>query len=538
MNRKIIISLIVGTSFVLFGLVWMQIYWINNAINLKESNFHRSVIEAVNKVVYKLEKLETADRITQRMDAGNQGSPFLSTLDTLNYLYLKELDSIPWADDMKNSSLDISDENIRIKITLDESGKLVKEIDTEFHAKDRNARNNSIRSMITIDPIVPNEVIDNLNKRLKILWQKSFMMSDVFEDLFSLGQEKSIEERLSKEVLDSLITIELHQRGVDTEFEFGVYSTSLKKFVIQKTGNYRNQLAEEGFTFSLYPSEMFMNPEYLIMYFPQEKRFLMTKLAGMISASLILVVLIILSFIFIIKALIDQKKLAETKNDFINNMTHEFKTPISTVSLACEALSDKDIKKSDDLYASYISMISEENKRLGSLAEKILQTAIIDKGDLELYQDLVDINVVIDEAIAINKMQVEIKDGVIEKQCNAQHSYVIGDHVHLLNVFNNLLDNANKYSPKRPKIIISTENTQNEIIISVSDNGIGISKTNQKKIFEKLFRVHTGDVHDVKGFGLGLSYVKFIVERSNGRIQINSELNKGSEFKVFLPYKK
>ncbi|MEA3505643.1 MAG: HAMP domain-containing sensor histidine kinase [Bacteroidota bacterium] len=538
MNRKVIISLIIGTSFVLLGLVGMQIYWINNAINLKESNFNRSVDEAISKVVSKLEQMEAANRITQRTCCDKSGSSFLSTLDTLNFLFLKELDSIPWDKDMKNSTLDLGNENIRIEITIDDSGNLIKKIDTDFYDKKNASRNNSIRSMISINPSVPKDILDNLNGKLKTLWQKSFMMSDVFEDIFYLGQEKSIEEKVSKSVLDSLITKELHQKGIDTKFEFGIYSTSQKKFVLQKTGEYRNQLAEHGFTFSLYPSEMFMNPEYLIIYFPQEKKFLVTKLAGMISVSLILVILVFLSFIFIIKTLIDQKRLSEMKNDFINNMTHEFKTPISTVSLACEALSDKDIKKSEELYSSYISMISEENKRLGSLAEKILQTAIIDKGDLELYQDLVDINVIIEEAISINKMQVEIKDGVIERDINAGNSFVIGDHDHLLNVFNNLLDNANKYSPKKPRIIISTENTQNEIVISVKDNGIGVSKANQKKIFDKLYRVHTGDVHDVKGFGLGLSYVQFIIEKLNGRIQLESELNKGSVFKIFLPFKK
>ncbi|MDZ7776579.1 MAG: ATP-binding protein [Bacteroidales bacterium] len=226
----------------------------------------------------------------------------------------------------------------------------------------------------------------------------------------------------------------------------------------------------------------------------------------MLSVSLLLLVLIFLSFIFSVKTIIKQRKLSESKNDFINNMTHEFKTPISTVSLACEALTDKDIKKSEELYSSYIKVISEENKRLGALAEKILQTAIIEKGDLKLKQDAIDIHQVIDEAININRMQVGIKDGVIKKDLKATQTTIEADHDHLLNVLllNNLLDNANKYSPKKPVITIATQNTLKEVIISVKDNGVGISKSDQKKIFEKLYRVHTGNLHDVKGFGSGV----------------------------------
>jgi two-component system phosphate regulon sensor histidine kinase PhoR len=171
------------------------------------------------------------------------------------------------------------------------------------------------------------------------------------------------------------------------------------------------------------------------------------------------------------------------------------------------------------------------------MAEKILQTAIIEKGDLKLKEELVDVHKVLKESIGINQMQVEIKDGVIETDLKATQSYVVADHDHLLHVFNNLLDNANKYSPKKPKIVVSTRNSIDQIIISIRDNGIGISKNDQKKIFEKLYRVHTGNLHDVKGFGLGLSYVKFIVDKLDGKISLESEINQGATFKVYIPFK-
>jgi len=364
------------------------------------------------------------------------------------------------------------------------------------------------------------------------------MVSDVFEDLFSLGHRKPIEKRLEKKYLDSLIRQELDLKGLETDYQFAVYSSGRDRLVMRSDVESEDLLKEEGMTFKLYPSEIFMSPDYLMIYFPNRRHFLFTQMSGMLSVSLLLLVLIFLSFIISVKTIIKQRKLSESKNDFINNMTHEFKTPISTVSLACEALTDNDIKKSEELYSSYINVISEENKRLGALAEKILQTAIIEKGDLKLKQDAIDIHQVIDEAININRMQVEIKDGVIKKDLKATQTTIEADHDHLLNVLNNLMDNANKYSPKKPEITIATQNTLKEVIISVKDNGVGISKSDQKKIFEKLYRVHTGNLHDVKGFGLGLSYVKFIVDKHDGRINIESEPNKGSVFKIYLPFKK
>ena len=225
------------------------------------------------------------------------------------------------------------------------------------------------------------------------------------------------------------------------------------------------------------------------------------------------------------------------KNDFINNMTHEFKTPISTISLACEALSDHDMRQSGEFTENYIHVIVEENKRLAVMAEKILQTAVIDKGQMKMTKEKIDLHDVISEVIKNISIQVEIKDGVILKNFMAVNSVLEGDKVHLTNLVYNLLDNANKYSPKKPVIRISTENTSSGILLTIEDKGIGISKAEQKKVFEKLYRVPTGNIHEVRGFGLGLSYVKATVEEHNGKISLESEVNKGSTFKVFLPFK-
>jgi len=257
----------------------------------------------------------------------------------------------------------------------------------------------------------------------------------------------------------------------------------------------------------------------------------------MLLISIILIIAIVYSFTYTITTIFRQKKLSEVKNDFINNMTHEFKTPISTISLACEALGDRDMRKSGEFTENYVNVIKEENKRLAVMAEKILQTAVIDKGQLKMNKEKIDFHEVISDVIKNISIQVEIKDGVILKNFMAVNSVLEGDKVHLTNLVYNLLDNANKYSPKKPVIRISTENTSSGILLTIEDKGIGISKTEQKKVFEKLYRVPTGDIHEVRGFGLGLSYVKATVAEHNGKISLESEVNKGSTFKVFLPFK-
>ncbi|MEI7664329.1 MAG: HAMP domain-containing sensor histidine kinase, partial [Bacteroidota bacterium] len=306
--------------------------------------------------------------------------------------------------------------------------------------------------------------------------------------------------------------------------------------LMERSSNYRKELIEKGNAFILFQADIYTSPEYLLIYFPREKQFLLTELWGMLLISIILIIVIVYSFTYTITTIFRQKRLSEMKNDFINNMTHEFKTPISTISLACEALTDKELRASGETLESYLSMIQEENKRLAGMAEKILQTAVIDKGQLKMNKEKIDLHEIITDVIKNLRIQVEIKDGEIIRNFGAGRSRIEGDKVHVTNLVYNLLDNANKYSPRKPLIRISTENANNGITMIIEDNGIGIGKNEQKKIFDKLYRVPTGNIHEVRGFGLGLSYVKAIVEEHHGRISIESEVNRGTKFRVFLPF--
>ncbi|MDP4290817.1 MAG: HAMP domain-containing sensor histidine kinase, partial [Bacteroidota bacterium] len=377
----------------------------------------------------------------------------------------------------------------------------------------------------------------NMNrKNVEELLKQSTLLSEVFLDLFKSRYPEQIEKRINTRLLDSLLSNEFRNRGINTPFEFGIWSVDRKQMIIERTGLYSKELKTKGYRFNLYPNTSFSSTNYLMVYFPNQTKYVLLKLSWMLSVSIILIVLLFFSFSYTIATILRQKKLSVMKNDFINNMTHEFKTPISTISLACEALADKEFQKSEELSSSYINIVSEENKRLGQMAEKILQSAIIEKGELKPRREKIDIHKVISDVIRNIGIQVEIRDGSLTSNLKAQESVILADKVHLTNIIYNLLDNANKYTPKKPQIVVTTENVKGGIVITIEDNGIGISKAHQKKIFEKLYRVPTGDIHDVKGFGLGLSYVKFMVEKHGGKISVESELGKGTKFKIFIPF--
>jgi two-component system, OmpR family, phosphate regulon sensor histidine kinase PhoR len=381
-----------------------------------------------------------------------------------------------------------------------------------------------------------NEAISKVVYKMELLEKRKAMQENQFEGMLNFSRHLAYTRFTSLHELDSLITLELNLKGIDTRFEFGIYKPENEEFLMEKNQGYRMELIKKGYAYLLFSSDIYTTPEYLLILFPNEKQFLLTELWGMLLISITLIIVIVYSFAYTITTLFRQKRLSEMKNDFINNMTHEFKTPISTISLACEALKDHDIVKSEELYSNYIRIIDEENQRLSGMSEKILQAAVLDKGGIKMHKERVNIHNIIADVIKNLRIQVEIKDGVIIKNLKAGEAFMEGDKVHLTNLVYNLLDNANKYSPKKPLIRITTENENSGIVITIEDNGIGISHHDQKKIFDKLYRVPTGNIHEVRGFGLGLSYVKAIVEEHNGIIQLESEINKGSKFRVYLPF--
>jgi len=294
-------------------------------------------------------------------------------------------------------------------------------------------------------------------------------------------------------------------------------------------------LDKSEFKVQLFANEVFDNPHFLKLEFPNERGYLLSTMLPFFLVSILFTLLIIGGFYYTINTILQQKKLSEIKNDFINNMTHELKTPISTISLACEALADPDMQKSDSSRNKFVGMIKEENSRLGVLVENVLKTAVLDQGKMKFRPEEIDVHILLERVLKSFELQLNSVDGSIERKFTAKSNTIVGDKIHLTNVCYNLLDNAIKYTHSKPEITIRTIDDNEGIKIEIIDNGIGISKDNQKKIFDQLYRVPKGNLHDVKGFGLGLHYVKVIVEKHLGKIFVESTLGKGSTFTILLP---
>ena len=246
--------------------------------------------------------------------------------------------------------------------------------------------------------------------------------------------------------------------------------------------------------------------------------------------------LIIAVFAIALRIILRQKRISDIRNDLVNNLTHELKTPISTIGLACEALADPSVPKTDQQVRTFVGMIRDENKRLGALVENVLQSAVLDSGHMVLKLVDLDMHSLVQDVIRSSNIQVSRRSGRIETDLRAEIHHVQGDRIHLTNLLYNLIDNAVKYTRQEPVIRIVTHSNDTGITLSVSDNGIGIAPSEQRKIFDRLYRVPTGNIHNTKGFGLGLSYVRTVVERHRGTIRVESVPGQGSTFHLFIPF--
>jgi signal transduction histidine kinase len=373
-----------------------------------------------------------------------------------------------------------------------------------------------------------------LSQGFQKIEQQSEIVSSVFRELVT--RERSLEERINPQWLDSLVAAEVRNQGIEIPYEYGVQSASGGTFKTVSSSTLPAGAEAGAYKAALFPNDLFGSDNFLLIHFPGQQKYVLQKLWLVLASSAVLILIIIGCFFYAIVTILRQKKLSDIKNDFINNMTHELKTPISTISLACEVLQDPDMQGSTMGRSRYLQIIRDENQRLGQQVEKVLQAALLDKGDLNLRLSKVNVHQVIERVLQNTGVQIEQRQGQVNVKLEALSPLVEADEVHLTNIIHNLLDNANKYSPESPCITIQTHSLPEGIRIQVSDKGMGMSRETVKKIFDKFYRVPTGNIHNVKGFGLGLSYVKSILELHNGSIQVSSQLYQGSTFEVFIPY--
>ncbi len=529
MNNRMIRYLILVISIALLGLTAIQVYWINSAVALKEDEFKRKAIGALRNTAYKLEKFEAYQNFKSHL----KNEQLLS----------KKIDAL-----RKKRRMGRSTSSKRIIIDSVGNGGVHIEIVEEHHnlasprKRQRSSRPGKSEWNFGISgyPTTKLEATQKMKNEADSLMQISALNSmDVWEEMISEMMDlhffKDINQRVDKDIVDSILRDELRSNLILANFEFGVFDNFGRAYNTLTSEEHFGELYATPYKVKLFPNDYLGETYFLSVHFPNQKGYLLGSMWGLLTISTLFLLIIIGAFSFTINTIVKQKKLSVIKNDFINNMTHELKTPISTISLACEALTDSAVEKSKGMRSNFIEKIRQENRRLGLLVENVLKSALWDKGEFKLDKSQEDIHEIIDVVGKSFDLKAQEKNAQITYVLDAPHHVVLADKVHITNALYNLLDNALKYSKENPIIKVGTTNSHNKLIIYVEDNGIGISKENQKKIFEKFYRVPTGNVHDVRGFGLGLNYVQEIVSRHEGQIRMDSSPGNGSRFEIELP---
>ncbi|WP_339923011.1 HAMP domain-containing sensor histidine kinase [uncultured Cyclobacterium sp.] len=565
---KIIVFLM---SLASLGLISFQFYWVRNVLKINEERFEQNVFQALSSTSERIEKGEASDillsslardtifqkallepiepiqvQVRRRKVAVNRPSVLDSLFDqpipqispTFRKLIasregdLKSFSQIEKYFNMSPkvaSSLFTPDELAILLAEKERHLEFLSEQDQRLSKRQyANRRQNYIIEELNVSRNVAESIV-KANMKIELV-------EVVIHQLLAQGNQHVL-NRLDTTVVKNEVRDQLINRKIDQPFELGIVDNRNNIVGIGNVSDL-NFLKENGIKAELFPSDLLGVENFLVIYFPKKQNYLLRQVFLPLSSSLVFMCIIIICFVYAIKVIIRQKKVSDIKNDFINNMTHEFKTPISTVSLAVEALQDPDLFGEESLRKRYLNIIKDENIRLGKQVEQVLHAAALEKKDFNLKLERVDLKALIDAAKNHFELIVENRGGTISSEYSLISGQLDADVFHLNNIVNNLLDNATKYSKSAPQIKISVNESETDFTIAIRDEGIGINKEAQRKIFDKFYRVPTGNLHDVKGFGLGLSYVKTMVEAHKGTIKLDSEPGQGSVFTINLPKNK
>lgn len=514
MNKKRIATLIGLISIAVFGLIAVQGLWIKQAYRLKEQQFQELVKNSITLVSNELNNDEIVNQIKKEIYAFHQDSlqknyQLTFGSDIPHSEHQKPQLTNPANDYYVNSSVTITSESGVLSDSVWYRQEFYSEIQSPEGRDQRNIQNQLSKQAIN---------------------QKEESIKRIYDRMSKPGRK--FDERTTPTEMNNLIKLQLFNNGITLPFEYAVLDN--RRNIVMHSGSFDKNTPSRLVGGVLRSEDLVSPPNILVLYFPAERNFLLKSLGYMGASSALLTLVILITFGYTIYVILRQKKLSEIRNDFVNNMTHELKTPISTISLASQMLNDTTIPNTMKNIDHLSKVIHDESKRLGFQVEKVLQAAIFEKGKMNLKIRRLDAHELINTVVKNFILQVKNRNGQITKNLDAEYSVVNIDEVHIANVLLNLLDNALKYCKEQPKIVVTTVNKKNYIAISVEDNGIGISKENQKRIFEKFYRVPTGNVHNVKGFGLGLSYVKKVIDEHGGKISIESELNVGTKFEILI----
>ena len=413
-------------------------------------------------------------------------------------------------------------------------------LNLEVLNKAPNSPNFNNKSYNSLNKALEDELIDSIYQELKTIKKKSLaerrkQILKIINTHFSLNLNYNVEKTLKNDNIIKIVKSSLEEHGILSNFRYTITDQD-GVLVFTNFYNIENENLNKysGFHINFLGDNISSQKNIFTLYIKGLNQSILKSISYVIIISILLILIILCTFIYCIKIIKNQKKTTQIKTDFINNMTHELKTPIATIGLACEALADENIQLDKLKKTKFLTTIKNENERLGKLVENVLESSISKKGNPDLKLELFNLEDIINKAIKTIQISYDKKEGVISTDFIALNKLIEADKFHITNVIYNLLDNSLKYTTNKPKVIISTRDIIGGIIIRVKDNGIGIDRDNHIQIFEKLFRVPTGNIHNVKGFGLGLSYVKSIIELHNGRIKVESKLGNGSTFLISL----
>ena len=511
MNRRKFKGLIVLMVVSILAIVWVQVTWIRNSVKSQNEQFDFFVINSLRNTAHSME--------TNRR------------MNFLNEMFIRGYSALPQAI-QRSATPGIETESFSIQSSVTSDTDSVEII---VSTND----NPPVRMKVTREEArnrMGNSIVVGSDEYMRWIQQQASefqtMSNQLVSEMFVWERNRAV----NKEELLHTLQGELTASGIDTPFEFalirgdsiidGVYSRARKK-----------EFIDSPYKVNLFSQGLLWKGETLSVVFPRKANYVLGTMGLMLGGFGLFLLIILATFALSLWFIIRQKKTSEMQADFINNMTHEFKTPIATISLAADTISNSRVITDEERVRHFIGMIKKENSRMNRQVESILQIATLDKHEMDFSFAETDLHEVISQAIDTIGIQVTDRGGVINRKLEAENSVITGDSEHLRNLVHNLLDNANKYSEGAPQITVTTRSNGSGLFLEVADKGIGMSKAVQNRVFERFYRETTGNIHNVKGFGLGLNYVKAITDAHSGTVTVESEPGKGSIFTVFLPYK-
>ncbi|TRX70316.1 sensor histidine kinase KdpD [Carboxylicivirga sp. M1479] len=540
MKRKSILGLILLMSLSMLGIIGAQFLWIKQSVQVQKEKFQASVYRSLDNTVRRLEQEQSANYIFQEF--------FQNPKSQSNTTYKKDANGNVAIIRQQSNRTGTKDKNYYHKqdTVITQGGARI-EVHTEVNGNHSEHQVWIDASGEAVDIIeIENKLLhaeDSIKVVMKAMEHRNKEIKEVYEQMKREIQARHnpLQQRIDLKHLNSVLQEELIQNGVDTQFEFGIFNKYSQQLTNYQSSSFNPAHLQnlDAFRVNLFPRDIFrgLSTFELMIYFPDVATYLFKTQGLMVSLSSIFTLFILITFFITIRTILNQKKVAQIKTDFINNMTHEFKTPIATISLATDSILTPSIINNEEHVRNFLKIIKEENSRMNSHVERVLQMSQIEKKDFSVVRVSKDVHELIFKAVDNMQLLANETGGNISTSLKAELSVFLVDEIHFTNVIVNLLENALKYTKNKPEVNISSQNNGNGIQIRIKDNGIGMTRDQQNKIFEKFYRAEGGNIHNVKGFGLGLNYVKATIDAHQGNISVKSKVNFGTEFIIQLPYK-